>query len=194
MKCIVSPVIMKSNRTCAVNITTQIISLLLFNVYMPCDIISNDDMYCDSLSEIMSVGNVMNCSNFIIGSDLNTSFKRVSSNFTNHLNYIYKHETIKPCIGIEGNNVCYTFTSPVDNGTHIIDYFLLNNKYFDHMLEYYSMHDGSNLPFHSPLVLTLNLYINYCASSSKRYRYRIKRQEVSDRNLSQYSTVLGKKY
>ena len=82
MKCIVSPVIMNSNRTCAVNITTQSMSLLLFNVYMPCDIRSNDDMYCDILGEIVSACNIVNCSNFIIGGDLNTSFKRVSSNFT----------------------------------------------------------------------------------------------------------------
>ena len=80
---------------------------------------------------------------------------------------------------------CYTFTSPVDNGTHIIDHFQLNNGLFDHMLEYYIMHDGSNLSFHSPLVITLNLDINYCASSSRRYRSRPKWQEVSDRNLSQ---------
>ena len=102
----------------------------------------------------------MNCSNFIIGGDLNTSVKRVSSNFTKYLNYIYQQESIKPCIDFEGNKVCYTFTSPVDNGTHNIDHFLLNNGLFDQMLEYYSMHDGSNLSFHSPLVLTLNLDIN----------------------------------
>ena len=66
---------------------------------------------------------------------------------------------MKPCIDFEGNNVCYTFTSPVVNGTHIIDHFLLSNGLFDHMLEYYSMHNGSNLSFHSPLVLTVNLDI-----------------------------------
>ena len=86
---------------------------------MPCDIRSNDDMYCDILSEIMSVCNIMNCSNFIIGGDLNTSFKLVSSNFTKH--YICEHKSSKPCIDFEGNDMCYTFTSPVDNYTHVID-------------------------------------------------------------------------
>ena len=60
------------------------------------------------------------------------------------------------------------------------------------MLEYYSMHDGSNLSFHSPLGLTLNLYINYCAYFSRRYISRPKWQEASHRNLSQCSTVLVK--
>ena len=60
----------------------------------------------------------------------------MSSNLTKQLNYICEHESIKPCIDFEGNNVYYTFTSPVDNGIHIIDHFLLNNGLFDHMLEY----------------------------------------------------------
>ena len=107
---------------------------------MPCGIISNDDIYCDIFSEIMSVCNVMNCSNFIIGGDLNTSFKRVSSNFMKHLYYICEHESIKQCVDFEGSNVCYIFASRVDNGTHIIDHFQLNNGLFDHMLEYYCMY------------------------------------------------------
>ena len=36
--------IMNSNRIFAVNITTHNMSLFLFNVYMPCDIRSNDDL------------------------------------------------------------------------------------------------------------------------------------------------------
>ena len=73
-----------------------------------CHVISDLMMiyiYCDILSEIMSLCNVMNCSNFIIGSDLNTTFKLVHSNFTKHLNYICEHESIKPCTDFEGNNV-----------------------------------------------------------------------------------------
>ena len=75
------PVIVNSNGIGAVNITTQSTSLLLYNAYMPCDIRSNDDLYCDMFSEIMSVCNIMNCSimncsNFNIGGDLNTSFQR----------------------------------------------------------------------------------------------------------------------
>ena len=77
-----SPAIMESNRICAVNLTTQSMSLLLFNVHMSCDKRSNDYVSCHILNEIMSVSNVMNCFNFIIGGDLNISFKRVSSNFT----------------------------------------------------------------------------------------------------------------
>ena len=126
MNCVVSPVIVNSNTICAVNITTQSMSLLL--LMCTCHVISDLMMICIATSEIMSVYNIMNCSNFIIGGDMNTSFKRVSSNYTKHLYYICKHD-------FEGNNVCYTFTSSVDNCTHIIDHFLLNNGIFDHMLE-----------------------------------------------------------
>ena len=80
----------------------------------------------------------------------------------------------------------------MDNGTHVIDHFLVNNGLFDHMLDYYSRHNGVNLSFHSPMVLTLNVDVNYFPSSSRVYRSRPKWQEASDFNLSQYSTALGK--
>ena len=95
-------------------------------------------------------------------------------------------------IDFEGNNVCYTFTSPVDNGTHVIDHFLLTNGLFAHMLDYHGMHGGANLSFHSPLVLALNVNVNYFPSLSRVYRSRPKWQEASDCSLNQYSTVLGK--
>ena len=63
------------------------------------------------------------------------------------VNYIREIESIKLCIELGGNTVCYTYTSPLDNGTNIIDNVLLNDRLFDHMLEYYNMHDGSNLSF-----------------------------------------------
>ena len=53
---------------------------------------------------VMRVCNILDCSNFIIGDDLNTSFQCVSSNLTKRLNYICDDESIKPCIGFEGNN------------------------------------------------------------------------------------------
>ena len=54
-------------------------SLQLFNMYMPYDIRSNDDLYCDMFSDILNVYNTMNYFNFIIVGDLNTSIRRVSN-------------------------------------------------------------------------------------------------------------------
>ena len=71
-------------------------------------------------------------------------------------------------------NFCYTFTSPMDNATHVNDHFLLNNGFFDHILDYYSMNDGVNLSFHSALVLTFNVDVNYFPSSFTVYRSRPK--------------------
>ena len=62
----------------------------------------------------------------------------------------------------------------MDNGTRVIDKFLLNNGLFDHMFDYYSMHSGVNLSFNSPLVLTLNVDVNYFPPSSWIYRSRPK--------------------
>ena len=76
---------MKYNRICAVSKTTNNMSLLLFNVYMPCDIRSNHDLYCDIFGDILNECNTRNYSNLITGIDLTTSTQRVSSNFTNQI-------------------------------------------------------------------------------------------------------------
>ena len=55
LQCKVTPIIMKSNRICAVKIFTSSMSLLIFNVYMPCDVRSNDALYRDILSEILNI-------------------------------------------------------------------------------------------------------------------------------------------
>ena len=77
----------------------------------------------------MSVYNTVNCSNFIIGGDLSTSFDRMSLVFMKHLNDICEHESCKSYIDFEGNTICYTFSSAVDNDTHINDHVLLNNGF-----------------------------------------------------------------
>ena len=78
-------------------------------------------------------------------------------------------DSFTPCIDFVDSKIKYTFTSPVDHGTHTIDHLLVNDGLFNSVLEYYSLHEGTNLSFHSPIILTLHINVEYssCHTTTK---------------------------
>ena len=50
----VTPILMHSNRVCAVQISIGLTNIIVFNVYMPCDTGANSGMYSEILQEIMA--------------------------------------------------------------------------------------------------------------------------------------------
>lgn len=190
LNCKVVPIIMSSNRICAVQVTLQSMVLIIFNVYMPCDDGKNNELYIDILNEITSKCNELGCFNFIIGGDFNTNFKRTKSNFTKHLNFVCENEHLYPCIYSKNSIVPYTFTSPVDQGKHIIDHFLVNKGMVCNILEYFSVHDGANVSFHSPVVLKLNFTVGHFMSTTRTYISKPKWQEASGNDLLNYKNTI----
>ena len=186
----VMPIIMNSNRICAVQVSLQSVTVLIFNVYMPCDVRSNDNELVEIYGEIISKCNEMDCSNFIIGGDLNTCMKRTDSFFTKHLHYICDTEYMKPCSNFNNQNIKYTFTSPVDHGTHVIDHFLVNNGLFNYITEYTSIHNGANLSFHSPILVKFMFNVEYFKHAPREYASKPKWQEANDQELYNYGVAL----
>ena len=139
------------NRVCAVQISIGLTNIIVFNVYMPCDTGANSGMYSEIWQEIMAKCVELDSSNIIVGGDMNTNLQRVNSNFTRQLKWLCEVDSFTPCIDFVDSKIKYTFTSPVDHGTHTIDHLLVNDGLFNSVLEYYSLHEGTNLSFHSPI-------------------------------------------
>ena len=181
---------MHSSRICAIQITIGSTDILVFNIYMPCDTGANNGLYSDILHEIMAKCVELGSTNIILGGDLNTNLQRTNSDFNRQMKLMCDADNFTPCIDFVDSNIKYTFTNPVDHGTHIIDHFHINDGSFYTVLDYYSLHDGSNLSFHSPIIITLLINIDYSICAPKKHLPKPKWQESTEQELSDYANTL----
>ena len=86
----------------------------------------------------------------------------------------------------------YTFTSPVDHGTHTIYHLLVNDGLFNSVLEYYSLREGTNLSFHSPIILKLHINVEYLSCHTTTNIPKPKWQESTNHDLREYANALDK--
>ena len=80
----------------------------------------------------------------------------------------------------------------LDHGTHTIDHLLVNDGLFNSVLEYYSLHEGTNLSFHSPIILTLHINVDYSSRHTTTNNPKPKWQESTTDDLRQYAIELDK--
>ena len=140
-------------------------------------------MYSEILQEIMAKCVELGSSNIIVGGDMNTNLQRVNSDFTRQLKLLCEVDSFTPCIDFVDSKIKYTFTSPVDHGTHTIDHLLVNDGLFNSVLEYYSLHEGTNLSFHSPIIFTLHINVEYSSCHTTTNIPKPKWQESTNHDL-----------
>ena len=166
MNCIVKPVDVFSNRCCAIILDLQNgVRMLLFNVYMPCDTVhdlSNLDTYMDVLNKIDIVcTDYPDINRIVIGGDFNTDISRLNSLHTDALLGFIRSNGFKLCLNDTTSNVSYTYENVVTGSQSIIDHFLISDQLSQCVLKYESIHEGDNLSDHCPLVLELNVLVDY---------------------------------
>ena len=153
----ITPVYTGSKRLCAVKLTGINTNILLFNVYMPCDTLSNSEEYESVLSDVNDTANNNNVTRIIIGGDFNTDFQRKRSSHTKSLSTFMKDECIEcPDENIE-EGFSHTFESKSDGTRSNIDHFLLTNNLHVNVVKYKVIHDGHNLSDHCPISISLSL-------------------------------------
>mgnify|MGYP000079041494 CR=1 FL=1 len=87
--------------------------------------------------------------------------------------------------------VDYSYESKVNFDRSAIDHFIFSDKLADCITEYSVRHDGDNLSDHDPVVLKLNIPIEY--ANNERDRSSIPRplwHQATKINLAQYGCVL----
>ncbi len=89
-------------------------------------------------------------------------------------------------------SVDYTYTTPVDNATFIIDHFLVNDAMFNKISCYKSIHDGNNLSFQSPGLLVIDIDIKCCAKNSNLGISVPKWQVAKDVPINYYRQAVDK--
>ena len=92
----VTPIVVSSNRICAVSVCVESFECILINVYIPCDSSSNLNEYVHVWEDILSICEQAQTSNIIIGGDLNTSMYR-NSQHTQYLLNLLNEEQFHIC-------------------------------------------------------------------------------------------------
>ncbi len=155
LKAQVYPIATSSKRICAVKVVMDSMCFIVYNVYMPCDSPNNLNEFVSTWDEILSTCDIVQCNNFIIGGDLNTSLDRSNSGFTQYLLNIVEREHLYLCINDNVSDIDFTFTSPVNHSNHTIDHFIVNSALSKYITAYKSLHDGDNMSFHSAVSLQI---------------------------------------
>ena len=150
-----------SKRLCAIKVTVNEFSFILFNVYMPTDPGNGNYViaeYKDVLQEISVILLNSDTQVFILGGDWNSDISRNNVQTNSFLSFI-EEESLSLCLNFDDAIVPYTFHNANSNST--IDHFLLTKNLTQYITRYESLFIVDDFSDHVPLKLELNVNINY---------------------------------
>jgi hypothetical protein len=193
LKCKFTP-IQLNKRSCGGIITVGSISILIFNVYMPCDKaynINNLDLYREVLSDISDACNAHDVDYMIIGGDFNTDLRRTNSSNTQVLNSFVNDECLSYCISLDLSDVKYTYENDSTQTESTIDHFIVSDNLTGYVLEYCSLHDANNMSDHAVVLMTLNVNSEHfndrnCRHFDKRAQW----EKATEYNKANYKNKL----
>ena len=186
LKLKITPVNSTSPRICAVEVNSELIKVLLINVYMPNDndLNGNNDLYGDILSEISSI--ICNYEHdIIISGDLNVDFNRINSNNLELLKHFINIEELEcATLKITHNN----FTREDNLGSRsFIDHVILNSNVSYSELKV--LYNGNNLSDHNPVTIQTNH--NVIQTKSNVIKYRVTDwAKATEENIRNYKMQL----
>ena len=154
----ITPIILPdSKRICGIKYELNDLCLIIFNVYMPCDL-NNDHCfyeYNNVLSEIAFYCTSNNIEYCIIGGDFNTDISRSRSRNTVSLNLFLQEECFMYCYNNPVCDVIHTYSGP-NNSFSTIDHFIISSQLFSSIVSYRTVDIISNISDHLPLLLGMS--------------------------------------
>ena len=116
----ITPIKTNSSRLCAVNVKSDKINIIIFNIYMPCDNNSDEsfDIFGDVLFDLLSILDTYRGFDLIMGGDFNVDFKRNESRNLGLLKQFIDEEFLN-CITLDLPNDEYTYDNNRGNKSFI---------------------------------------------------------------------------
>ena len=146
--------------TCIQLMMDEHTSILIFNVYMPCDQGYKGDMFTefqDILAEMHTLMVFNNANYCIVGGDFNTDFAKIKSPYTKELTEYCNQENLIPCIQLPCSDVKYTYECSVTYSTTLIDHFILSDNLKECVKSYSTKNSIDNCSDHCGILLSLDL-------------------------------------
>jgi len=160
----VEPVMLQSTRVCAVVISFGTKHILLANVYMPVDTISNRqnfEEYNTILHEIINLCEHSNFSDVIVGGDFNTDTSRLDSLHTKALLDILDQGLYVSWLTCSQHSVDYLYESKINGSRSLIDHFIISKEMSKSVISAKVIHNGANLSDHDAISISLDLHVEY---------------------------------
>ena len=143
-----------SNRISACMVIGDNARFLLLNVYMPTNDGKND-LFIDTLHEIVSLCLMFDSFNIILGGDFNCQIGKNDSR--EHLFKEFLDILELKCLTLDDRfNIPYTFINSLTQ-TSVIDHFIVDTDIVDKVYQLNVLDEGDNLSDHLPLILKFNL-------------------------------------
>ena len=167
------------------------ISILLLNIYMPCDEgYSNAGFheYQDILSEITVLVESHDATYTCIAGDLNTDLNR-STPHSNELLQFCSTEGLIPLVNNEVSTVTHTFES-AHGSVSCIDHVLISQNMSDGIRSYYCYDDVDNLSDHVPIVAEFEICHDYVSRKQIKNGEKAAWYKASIADIGQYKLKL----
>ena len=188
----VTPVANQTKRVCAVKIEFGNHDILLCNVYMPTYQSAQgtylqelNDVFTDVESLIKEFGEQY----IIIGGDFNTSFSKTGYN-TDALVSFMRRQHLQCALSHHTSEIQFTFESKANGSRSVIDHFLLSEVLMKNILHYKSLHDYCNFSDQCPIVMKLNIPVEYLSINSEASEEHIMWQKASFSHINNYKSML----
>ena len=157
LSCKITPITTTDKRLVAARLDFESDSLLLINVYMPCDTEydqSNCEVFMDVLCEVSNVIVKEDVDFVIVGGDFNTDMTRSRSLHVNILQSFIEREFLTM---VDNEMADYTYESLTNGCRSMIDHFLVSENLSSSVCDVSIKHDVDNISDHSILSLSVNL-------------------------------------
>ena len=183
-----SPAECTNNRLCGIIMSIDnATSVLMLNVYMPCDSQRQDDSYyqfVDVINEIDQLINRYDATHVLFGGDLNTELTRNTPQSKLLREYIYK-SSMTACIDLPCANVPYTYICPMTSRTSRIDHFMASSALGNSILSC-SIVDNHIFSDHVPVTMEIDINVVYQKVQDKVFEPKPAWYKASTEQIQKY--------
>ena len=180
-----------SKRICAIKLQLHNKTVLIINMYLPCDSQRAQVPELESvLDEAMSLIHTSRCDETMAIGDMNCDISRDSAH-VRCLKSFFSALSIKwACMKNDVDNDDFTYLDSNSLNTSYIDHFVVPDLFFDNIALCKPIHDGINTSGHSPVLLELNIPVEKLQLLDRQYVPKLAWDQASSLEKNMYANRL----
>ena len=190
----VTPIPTNSSRLICVNISmSECANILLFNVYMPCDVGRNTENiseYQDVLAEISTLCVMMGPDKVCVGGDFNTDFGRLGSLHTKELVSFCETEDLSSCCLHSNSIIPYTYQCNATGSRSLIDHMLVSSNLAHLMNRCFTKDNVDNGSDHIAVIAEFEFPCHYFKQNNIKPKPRVAWYKARIHDIEQYKKSL----